>query len=222
SVNPRARTEQSAKWISAGAERLADRAADVEPAAVVVAPQPARAPFRPVDDDLRDQLPHALELGGRQRREVLRPEELVGAVAARLARLLGRLLVAVAALAEVRALEGAALAPLHDRLERPRRPQEPRVECPVEHVDLLVPRDERGAQRPVDVVAPGAVDVIEPGERVGDAAGADLESRLAQDPAERDDVPNERVAGINDSQPVPPRRAPRAPSPGPPADPRGA
>jgi hypothetical protein len=56
--------------------------------------------------------------------------------------------------------------------------QEPRLERAVEDGDLVVARDERGAQRPVDVVAKRQVDVVEPAQRIGDPARADLEPAL--------------------------------------------
>ena len=55
--------------------------------------------------------------------------------------------------------------------------QEPGVERAVEVVELLAPRDERRAQRPVDVVLPGDVDAVEAAQRVGEAPRPDLAAR---------------------------------------------
>ena len=49
-------------------------------------------------------------------------------------------------------------------------------------------RDERLAERPVDVVLPRQIDAVEAGQRVDEPARADLEACLAQHAAERDDV----------------------------------
>ena len=70
-------------------------------------------------------------------------------------------------------------------------PQEPRVEGAVERVDVLPPRDERLPQRPVDVVAAGQVDRVEPAQRIRDPARPHLEPGLAQHAAERDEVPGD-------------------------------
>ena len=72
--------------------------------------------------------------------------------------------------------------------------QEPGVEGAVEDVELLAPRDERRAQRPVDVVLPRDVDAVEAVQRVGEAARPDLQPGLAQHAAEGDDVAGQRVA----------------------------
>ena len=82
SLDPCARTEDAAERISTGPERLPDRQPKVELAAAVMAAQAARAARRPVGRELGDQLAHTLELGRGHRREVLRAQDLVGAVAA--------------------------------------------------------------------------------------------------------------------------------------------
>jgi hypothetical protein len=66
---------------------------------------------------------------------------------------------------------------LRSRLER--NALEPGPEGAVEELDVVVPRDERRTQRPVDVVPAGEVDLREPDDGVGEPARADLESRLA-------------------------------------------
>ena len=76
-----------------------------------------------------------------------------------------------------------------------RSAEEPGVKGPVERFDVLVSRHERLPQRPVDVVLPGELDGVETLQRVGDAAGPDLEPRLPQHAAERDDVPDDRASG---------------------------
>ena len=58
-----------------------------------------------------------------------------------------------------------------------------------------MPGDERLAEREVDVLLALEVDGVERAQRVGDPARADLEPGLVQDAAERDDVPQDRVAG---------------------------
>src|SRR5437763_11106576 len=132
-VNPRARTEDAPERISTRPERLADRLPQVEPAAAVVAAEASRAALWPVGGDLRDQRADALELHGRHRREVLRTQDLVRAVPARLARLLVGLGVGVAALAEVRVPHDAGLVLLSRELERPECiAEEPRPERAVE------------------------------------------------------------------------------------------
>ena len=52
------------------------------------------------------------------------------------------------------------------------RAQEPGVERAVERLEVLAPRDERLAKRPVDVLLPAEVDRVEPAQRVGDPAAA--------------------------------------------------
>src|SRR5262249_21714515 len=117
--------------------------------------------------------------------------------------------------------QGAALARLDRRLEPAERlPQEPRLERAVEDVDLLPPRDEVRAERPVDVVAGGQVDDVEAAQRVGDPAGADLEPPPPEHAPEGDDVPDDRRASR--LQPAPPRPARRARRPERPGGPRGA
>ena len=86
------------------------------------------------------------------------------------------------------------LAGLQPRRRQHRRPQEPGVEGPVEEIELVVARDERLAQREVDVLLTGQVDRVERAQRVGDAPGPDLEPDLAQDTAEGDDVADDGVA----------------------------
>src|SRR6266576_1095766 len=139
----RARSDDPAKRISAGSERLPNRRPQVELAAAVMAAEPARAPCRPLGRDRRDQLACPVELRRSHRGEVLRPEDLFGAVAARLARLLRGVRVCLAALAEVLAAENPALARRDGGLEGAERlAQEPRLERSIEDVDLLAARHE--------------------------------------------------------------------------------
>ena len=81
-VDPRARAEDAPERISTRPERLSDRLPQIEPATAVVAAEASRAAPRPVCGDLGDQRAHALELRRRHRREVLRAQDLVRAVAA--------------------------------------------------------------------------------------------------------------------------------------------
>ena len=55
-------------------------------------------------------------------------------------------------------------------------------------------RDERLAEREVDVVLAREVDRAEPAHRVRDAPRPDLDPDLAQHPPEGDDVPDDRAA----------------------------
>ena len=97
--------------------------------------------------------------------------------------------------------------------------QEPRVEGAVERLEVLPPRDERLAQRPVDVLLPGEIDRIEAAQRIGDATGPDLEATFPQDTSEDDDVADDGV-GLPVSH-VRSRRDRRAPRRGSRAGPRG-
>src|SRR4030095_5346548 len=88
----------------------------------------------------------------------------------------------------VDATEHCALRRRRRKLERrDRRAQEPGLEGAIEDLALPAARDEVSAQRPVDVVLTRQVYLVETAERVGDAVRADLQARLAQDAAERDD-----------------------------------
>src|SRR5947207_2761004 len=158
-----------------------------------VRPEASRAPPRPPDGDRLDEPARARELLRRHRGKVLRPQQLVLAPRAE-ARLPavdlgprpGRR--ALAALTVERRRPGGELG-LHGGTE------EPRVVCAIERLEILPARDERLAQRPVDVVLAGELDDREAFQRVGDPAGADLEARLAQHPAEGDDVPDYGISG---------------------------
>ena len=57
-----------------------------------------------------------------------------------------------------------------------------------------MPRDQRLAQREIDVVLASEVDGIEAAQRVGDPARADFQPDLAQHAPEGDDVPNDRAS----------------------------
>ena len=84
---------------------------------------------------------------------------------------------------------------LQPRGRQHRRAEEPGEEGAVEELELVVTRDERLAQREVDVLLAGQVDRVERAQRVGDATRADLEPDLAQHAAERDDVTHDGIAG---------------------------
>ena len=77
-----------------------------------------------------------------------------------------------------------------------RRREEPGAKRAIEGLELLAPGDERGAQRPVDVVLPRHVDPVEPAQGVGEATRADLHARLAQDAPEGHDLPREALAHV--------------------------
>ena len=77
-----------------------------------------------------------------------------------------------------------------------RRPLEPGPERAVEDLEVVVLRDQRAGQRGVDVVAHRQVDRIERAERVLQAARADLDAGLAQDPAERDELADDGIARL--------------------------
>src|SRR5439155_21665620 len=104
-------------------------------------------------------------------------QQLVGAPAADLSR----------AAVDLRPGPGLAararvLRPLGDaaRLWRARSGEKPGGERDVERLEVLAPRDERLPQPPVHVVLACEHDRVEPFQRIGDAAGADLDSDLAQ------------------------------------------
>ena len=80
-------------------------------------------------------------------------------------------------------------------LDLGRHPHEPGAEGAVERVDLLGLRDERRAERPVDVLRVADVDLDEAVQRVAEPAGADLEPGLAQAAAEGDDLANDPGVG---------------------------
>jgi hypothetical protein len=73
------------------------------------------------------------------------------------------------------------------------RTQEPGTERTVERLEILAPRYERLAKRPVDVLLPGEIDRVETSQRVGNAPRPDFEATLAQHATEDDDVANDGV-----------------------------
>ena len=162
-----------------------------------VRPQPARPTARTIDRELGDEPPRPCELVRRHRREVARAQELVCAPPARLRRPPVHL--------RTRAWD-AALAALgvlvRRRIDRSKRAgagdaQEPRVEGTVERLEVLVARDERLPQRPVDVLAARQVDGVQGPQRVRDAPRADLEAALPQHTSEDDDMPDYGVWGLS-------------------------
>ena len=205
--------------IAAGAERLTNRPAQVGLAAAMVPAEPTGAAAGTLGGDVGDQRSYAVELVGGHRAEVLGPQDLLVAPASCCRRLVGPRCT-IGAAGSVDAAEHRALRGRRRKLERrDRRAQEPGLEGAVEDLELLAARDEVGAQRPVDVVLTRQVYLVEAAEPVGDAVRADLQSRLAQDAAERDDVTDDAA---NPRQPVPPRADRRARRRGRPAGPRGA
>ncbi len=78
----------------------------------------------------------------------------------------------------------------HERRHRPA--QEPGGERAVEELELVVARDERLAEREVDVLLAREVDGVEAAKRVEHAARPDLDPHLAEHAAERDHVPDDR------------------------------
>src|SRR5207245_326689 len=96
--------------------------------------------------------------------EVLVPQHLHGAPAGRAVLGVGSL-----GLALPRALlEEPQRLWTRPRLRLDRRAQEPGTKGAVEGVEILVPRDEGLAQRPVDVVLALELDEVETSQRVGD------------------------------------------------------
>ena len=89
---------------------------------------------------------------------------------------------------------GAAARLLLPHERRDRAAQEPGDERAVEELELVVARDERLAEREVDVVLPREVDGAEAAHGILDAPGPDLDPDLAQHPAEGHDVPDDRGA----------------------------
>ena len=166
----------------------------VEAVAARIGAAPARGAQRPVPGDRGDQPLDAPVLVGRHLGEVLVAQQLVagGAELERIAHLVVRL--AAGRVRERLAdllLRERALGGAHRRQHG--RAQEPGVERTVEEVELVVARDERLAEREVDVLLAGQVDGGDATQRVGDAARADLEPDLAQDAAEGDDVADDGV-----------------------------
>ena len=144
-------------------ERRAMRS-QVEPPAARVRTQSPRPSQRTRSRHLRHRLGEVRELLGRHRGKVLPPQHLVDAPAD-LSRLLSGTVV-VAAPVGTRALREPRrlLDRTRTAIRRSRgRTQEPRGERAVEAFELLGPRDERRAQRPVDVLAVADVDAVEPG-----------------------------------------------------------
>jgi hypothetical protein len=78
----------------------------------------------------------------------------------------------------------------HERCYR--SAQKPRSKRPVEELQLVVPGNERLAEREVDVLLAREVDRIEAAECVEHPPGPDLDPRLAEHAAERDHVPDDR------------------------------
>ena len=206
--------ERALDGIAAGRERRPHEPADVERVTLGVAAEAARPPLRARDRDRLDQPFGTRELLGRHRSEVLRPQQLFLAPRSE-ARL---------AAVDLRARAGrGSLAALATRRRRRRlglrlhgRAEEPGMKGAIEGVDVLATRHERLPERPVDVVLLRELDRVETIQRVGDASRPDLESRLAQHAAERDDVPDDSVSGHGRWRPDP-----RASRRGLQGDPRG-
>ena len=93
-----------------------------------------------------------------------------------------------------------------------RRAHEPRGERAVEQVELVVPRDERLAQREVDVLLAVRSTASSARRASTTRPGPDLEPGLAQHPAEGDDVPDEGVAATRASAPAAARAASTSPA----------
>ena len=94
----------------------------------------------------------------------------------------------------------------------------------VEEIELVLPRDERLPEREVDVLLARQIDLVEATERIRDATRADLETDLAQDAAEGDDVADDRVGHRESTGPLSRgrcRRVARASRRAPPRCPRG-
>ncbi len=135
--------------------------------------------------------------------KVLLPQELVprGAELERIAHLL--VLLAASRLRERLAdllLLGRSVGRADRREDR--SAQEPCLERPIEEIELVVPGDERLAEREVDVLLSRQVDRVETAQRVGDPPGADLEPHLAQDAPEGDDVADDRVGHARATAPL--------------------
>ena len=181
--------------VAARGDRGARQPAHVEDAPAPVRAQAVRAPRGPVRRHLGDQRPRGGELRGRHRREVLEAQHLVRAVADAVGIALGRRRLAVGVAAHAPgALAQLPRVGLTPGRAAPGAPQEPGVERAVERLEVLAARDERRAQRPVDVLLARDVDVVEAAQRVGDPARPDLQPGLAQHAAERDDVAGEGLA----------------------------
>ena len=182
--------------LAAGAQRPAAEPPQVEHVAARVGRAATRHAARPRARDRGHELAHALELLGRHLGEVLLAQELVPGRAELVRRVGVVRLVAVRARLERVAGDAVGPAPrllLADE-RRDRAAQEPRDERAIEELELVVARDERLAQREVDVVLPREIDGVEPAHRVGDAPRPDLDPDLAQHAAEGHDVPDDRGA----------------------------
>ncbi len=90
-----------------------------------------------------------------------------------------------------------------------------RGERSIERVDVIATRDDRAAKRVVDLVPVVELHGAEGAQGVLQAAGADLEPSLAEDPPEGDELPHDRVADptraavvrmVRHGQPASPRR----------------
>ena len=138
--------------------------------------------------------PAALELLGRHLGEVLLAEHFLlrGAELDGVGARIGLCGVATArqrALHEPVGLQALVLL-AHERCYR--SAQEPRCKRPVEELQLVVPGDERLAEREVDVLLAREVDCVEAAECVEHTPGPDLDPRLAEHAAERDHVADDR------------------------------
>ena len=181
--------------IAARAQRLADQPAHVEPIAARIAAAAARRPPRPRARDRRDQPAGEQELVGRHLAEVLLAQQLVAGGAELEGIAAGVVRLGVADLTRRRLTDPAGDLDGRPTLGRHhRRPHEPRGERAVEQVELVLPRDQRLAQREVDVLLAIDLDGVERPQGVDDSARPYLEPGLSQHPSEGDDVPDEGVA----------------------------
>ena len=152
---------------------------------------------RAVGDHRGDERARRGELLGRHGREVLVAQDLVRAVADAVGLAVGRRRLAARARVAAHALGvlvQRARIDLAARRHAHRAAQEPGLEGAVEGLEVLAPGDERGAQRPVDVVLARDVDAVQAAQRVLHAPRPDLQAGLAQHAAEGDEVACEGLA----------------------------
>ena len=156
---------------------------------------PTRLPAWPRPRDRGHEPPHALELLRRHLGEVLLAQELVTRGAELVRRRDGIRLVArptpdSSVSRDDPVGESARLLLANER--RDRAAEEPGDERAVEELELVVARDERLAEREVDVLLPREVDRAESANRILDAPRPDLDPDLAQNTPEGHDVPDDR------------------------------
>ena len=179
--------------IPACAQRAADEPTQVEPVASRIRSTTAGRTTRPRARDRGHEDPAALELLGRHLGEVLLAEHFLlrGAELDGVGARIGLCGVATArqrALHEPVGLQALVLLATSGAAG-PRRNHAANARS---RLQLVVPGDERLAEREVDVLLAREVDCVEAAECVEHTPGPDLDPRLAEHAAERDHVADDR------------------------------